>query len=178
MSKLLSLRRTILKAYGSKHFCYVFRTAAKGCTCWKSCWFLITAGSSHVLHSVLPHHTKALKPSQEEWRYALAKLTAIRSQLANHFPSSAPRKDSSLIPCWYFSTASGFFVLPTARAKKCSPSKWSLKTVKYVQDVLLHSKQMQFWQIQIASHLKLSLHVLPLAQGILCSSVLKPNLQV
>lgn len=98
----LSLRLTILEAHDSKHFCYIFRTAAKDCTCWKNCWFLITAGSSHVLHSVLPHHTEhwtCAKP----WRATLHIRQTPSTQPGNHSPS-APRKESALKPYWYLSS--------------------------------------------------------------------------
>lgn len=97
----LSLRLTILKAHGRKHFCYIFRTAAKHCTCWKNCWFLITAGSSHVLHSMLPHHTEHWTCAKPR-RATLHVRQTISTQPGNRSPS-APRKESTLKPCWYLS---------------------------------------------------------------------------
>ena len=93
MSKTLSLRLTILKAHGSKHFCCILTTAAKGCTCWQNCWFPITAGSSHVWHSVLPHHTAALKPSQaKEATLHVTKTDSYQQPAGKSLPILCPQK--------------------------------------------------------------------------------------
>lgn len=124
MSELLSVRWTILKAHDGKHCCYVFRTAAKGCTCWKSCWLLIIAGSSHVLHSELLHHRHG-NPAKPRVTLCATNTGCCQESAANHLPSSAPRKILPQYPTDTSRLLQGSSVFPTACAKKCSPSKLS-----------------------------------------------------
>lgn len=105
----LSLRLTILKGYDSKHFCYIFRTAAKDCTCWKNCWFPSTAGSSHVLHSVLPHHT-------EHWTCAKPPRATNYQHSARKSLPICPRKRVSTKTLLLSLTLQGSSASPTAYA--------------------------------------------------------------
>lgn len=121
------------------------------------------------------HTTQSTEPvpSHKEQGCTSDKPSALSQEITPHLP---PEENVHQNPAG-ISHPSGFFSISHSTCRECSPPKWSLRRVEYVQDVPLRSKQMKFWHRLLLTSSSLCL-VLPSAQGILCSLVLKSNLQV